>query len=228
MMQFGEESRVQTVNFMYKVYAWMCVALAISTVSAWYVATTPSLYVYIMNSPFIIIALIIAQLTLVVVLSMFLFRMNFAMALGMFLLYALLLGVMLSSIFVVFTQASIYTTFFVTAGMFGTMALYGYFTRADLTSMGNLCIMILVGLILGLIVNIFFRSQVFDLILSGVGVVIFTLLTAYDVQKIKRIGQQAVGQGMVEKIALLGALTLYLDFINLFLFLLRFTGRRQG
>jgi FtsH-binding integral membrane protein len=212
---------------MYKVYAWMFVALAISTVAAWYVSATPSLYIYIMNSPFILLGLMIAQLALVVVLSMFLLRMSFMTALGMFLLYAVLLGVMLSSIFVVFTQASIYITLFVTAGMFGSMALYGYFTRADLTSIGNLCIMVLIGLIIGLIVNIFFKSQMFDLILSGVGVVIFTLLTAYDVQKIKRIGQQIADQGMKEKIALLGALTLYLDFINLFLFLLRFTGRRQ-
>lgn len=226
-MQFWEESRTQTVNFMYKVYAWMFLALAISTVAAWYVSTTPALYIYIMNSPFILLALMIVQLALVVVLSMFLLRMSFITALGMFLLYALLLGVMLSSIFVVFTQASIYITLFVTAGMFGSMALYGYFTRADLTSIGNLCIMVLIGLIIGLIINIFLKSQIFDLILSGVGVVIFTLLTAYDVQKIKRISQQVSDQGMKEKIALLGALTLYLDFINLFLFLLRFTGRRQ-
>lgn len=227
MMQFWEESRTQRVNFMYKVYGWMSLALGISALSAWYVATNHSWYIYIMNSPFILIGLMIAQLALVIVLSMFLFRMSFALALGMFLLYAVLLGVMLSSILIAFTKASIYATFFVTAGMFAIMALYGYFTRADLTSMGNLSMMALIGLIIGLLINLFLRSPVFDLILSGVGVVVFTLLTAYDVQKIKRIGQQVADQVLIEKVALLGALTLYLDFINLFLFLLRFTGRRQ-
>lgn len=215
-------------NFMYKVYGWMSVALVLSALAAWYVAMTPSLYTYIMENPFMVIALIIVQFVLVVVLSLFALRMSFGVALGMFLLYALSLGIMLSSVFIAFTTVSVYATFFVTAGMFGSMALYGYYTRADLTSMGSLCMMAVIGLIIGLFINIFLKSPVFDLILSGVGVVVFTLLTAYDVQKIKRIAQQvAMDEAVSGKVALLGALTLYLDFVNLFLFLLSFTGRRQ-
>jgi len=129
----------------------------------------------------------------------------------------------------VYTQASIFSTFFVTATMFSAMALYGMFTRSDLTSIGSYGMMILIGLVLGMFINWFLKNPMLDFVLSGVGVILFTLLTAYDVQKLKQIGNELLvnSDDLMNKAAILGALTLYLDFINLFLFLLRFLGRQR-
>ncbi len=215
-------------NFMYRVYGWMATALLLTASTAYYVSTVPAWQQTLYTQPGLVIALFIAQLALVIVLSLFLFKMNLATAVMMFMTYALLLGITLSSIFLVYTEASIYTTFLVTAGMFGTMALYGYVTESDLTTIGNISLMALFGLILGLLINMFLRSPGFDFMLSAIGVIVFTLLTAYDTQKIKRMAQQLMAdRETMGKIAILGALTLYLDFINLFLYLLRFMGRRR-
>jgi len=214
-------------EFMYKVYGWMATALAITAATAFYIFKTPALSQAIFQ-PGIVFALIIGQFALVLFLGFMISRMNFATAVLAFLLYSLLTGVTLSSIFFVFTQASIVATFVVTAGMFGVMALYGYLTNEDLSSMANILMMALVGLIIGLFVNMFLRSAAFDFVLSGIGVVVFAMLTAYDVQKIKQLGQSMIAQGeMAGKVSILGALTLYLDFINLFLFLLRFLGQKK-
>jgi len=228
-MMYGDYSVSSRIHsFMYSVYAWMACALLISAVTAYYVAATPAIFELIYGNTLLLIALFIVQIGLVIGLSLFLSRMTLITALVMFLVYAGLLGVTLSVIFHIYTTASIFATFITSAGMFGAMAVYGYLTRTDLSAVGSISIMILFGLIIGLVVNLFLRSTTMDLLLSGVGVIIFSLLTAYDTQKIKQLGQRMLGeQEAMQKAAVLGALTLYLDFINLFLFLLRFMGRRQ-
>jgi len=221
-------------RFMYQVYGWMTIGLSVTAGLSYYLSSTPSFVQTIFNHPMLLIGLFIAQLALVISLSAFVMRMSYATALACFLFYASTVSITLTPIFLVYTLGSIYLTFLITAGMFGAMCLYGYFTRADLTSIGSMCTMALFGLILAMLVNIFFKSEAMSYIISAIGVVIFTLLTAYDAQKIKQIAQQlhfrqlAVGHEATQnKIAILGALTLYLDFLNLFLFLLNFMGNKR-
>ena len=155
-------------------------------------------------------------------------KLSLTTATLMFVLYSVINGAMLSSIFLIYTASSIATVFFITAGTFAAMAIVGYTTKADLSSMGKILFMALIGLIIATIVNIFVKSSGLDMIISYVGVLIFVGLTAWDSQKIKQMMLQApdAGEGM-QKMALLGALTLYLDFINLFIYLLRIFGRRD-
>jgi hypothetical protein len=145
----------------------------------------------------------------------------------LFLAFSVLMGMSLSFILLVYTAASVYKTFFITAGMFGIMAVTGYTTRTDLTKFGSIMMMGLIGLIIAMLVNFFLKSTVMEYIISVVGVLIFTGLTAYDVQKLKRIGSTEMDQANTRKMSIMGALTLYLDFINLFLFLLRLLGDRK-
>jgi len=228
-MQFNNQLTERVRSFMYRVYGWMACALTLTAITSYYVATMPTIFTYIHSNPIVLIGLFIIQIMLVLGITMFLSRMNFALALSMFLIYAMSLGLMLSIIFFIYTTGSIASTFVATASMFGIMALYGYMTRTDLTTMGNISIMALFGLIVALIINLFLRNPFIDLVLSGIGVIVFALLTAYDTQKIKQLGRQLLIDDRQEmrKIALLGALTLYLDFINLFLFLLRFMGKQR-
>jgi len=215
-------------NIMMRVYVWMSFALVLTAAVAYWCASTPAVYQTIFSNSWLIFVLFIFQLVLVVALSMFLERMSAALAMILFIVYALSLGLTLSSIFLVFTQTSIFATFLVTAGMFGAMAAYGYFTNSDLTSIGSFGYMALIGLIIGGVVNLFLRSETFQYIISACGVLLFTLLTAYDVQKIKRMTTDLAADGAtLTKVAILGALTLYLDFVNLFLYLLQFMGRRR-
>lgn len=215
-------------NLMYRIYAWMCFALALTAGTAYYVSITPSILDFIINNRAVLPILFLGQIGLVLVLSMLLNRISELTAMALFILYAISLGVSLSVIFLVFTEASIFATFLVTSGMFGAMALYGYFTRADLTAMGSYLIMALVGIIIGGLVNIFLKSESFNYLLSAGGVIVFTLLTAYDVQKIKHLTQEmAADRQTMSKICIVAALTLYLDFVNLFLYLLQFMGRRK-
>lgn len=226
-MQYTRYMAGTATEFLYKVYGWMGIALAISASVAYYVAHTPTVFKAI-YTPGILIALVLGQLALVIFLSFLLNRMNFATAILAYLLYAVLSGVTLSSIFMVYQLGSIFSTFVVAAGMFVAMGIYGYFTKQDLSSMSSLLMMGLVGLIIGFLVNMFLRSPGFDYVLSGIGVIIFSLLTAFDIQKIKQFGQTMYAQGEeAGKVAILGALSLYLDFINLFLYLLRFMGQRK-
>lgn len=215
-------------SFMYRVYGWMALGLIITAAIAYYTSTIPNLAYTIATKPFLLMGIFIFQLALVMLLSFFIFRMNFLLAFGCYLLYAATLGVTLSSIFLVYEMGSIYITFLVTALMFGVMCIYGYFTKSDLTSIGSIGMMALIGIIIASLINLYFKSPMMDYIISGIGVILFTALTAYDSQKIKMMGQQLIHDSQsTSKVALLGALTLYLDFINLFLFLLRFLGRRR-
>jgi FtsH-binding integral membrane protein len=212
---------------MYKVYGWMASALIVTGLTAYTVASTPRLYMAILTSRWILFGLMIAQFVCVITLATLLPRMNFATAFAFFIGYSVLTGLTVSSIFLVYTTSSIATTFFVASGMFATMATYGYCTKSDLSTMGNFLFMALVGLLLSLVVNLFLQSPMFNLFISAAGVLIFTLLTAFDVQKIKMIAQSGVLGGQAEKVALIGALILYLDFLNMFLFLLQFMGKRR-
>jgi len=215
--------------FMYRVYGWMAAALAVTAATAWYVFSTAWFYQAVLDKPFVLLLLFIAQIGLVVALSALLHKLSYATAVLLFLLYAMSLGITLSLIFRVYTLGSIASTFVVTSGMFGGMALYGYMTKTDLTGVRNASIMVLWGIILAMAVNLFLQNFWFDYVVSMVGVVLFTLLTAADTQKIKQLHQQLIADRQTKsKIALLGALTLYLDFINLFLFLLRFMGGRRN
>lgn len=208
-----------------KVYLWMAMALAITGLVAYYVASDANLLEAIFTSRGVFMGLMIAELALVIVLSATIDRLSPAVATLMFLAYSVINGVVMSSIFVVYDLGSIATTFFISAGMFGTMALYGTFTHKDLTSLGNMFYMALWGLILALAVNLLLKNSVLDMVISGVGVVLFTGITAYDSQKIKAALQYSDEEDEVSmKVAVLGALALYLDFINIFLYLLRFLG----
>ncbi|MEX0940172.1 MAG: Bax inhibitor-1/YccA family protein [Candidatus Babeliales bacterium] len=215
-------------SFMYKVYGWMAAGLALTAGTAYYVFTNKALFNYIFSSPWVIGLLVIAQFGAVIALSGFVLRMQLSTAIVTFVGYSILTGVTLSSIFFVYQISSIYLVFAVAAGMFATMAIYGYFTKSDLTGVGSLARMGLFGIIIAIIINIFARSAQMDYIISLIGVGVFTLLIAYDSQKIKQMGQMMLGQGQVaNKVALLGALTLYLDFINLFIFLLNLLGKKR-
>lgn len=228
MDQYGYSTSSTGALLMRKVYLWMSVALAITAGVAYYVFSQPALFKSLTSSPGIMFGLIIAQLALVIGLSFFIMRMSLFAALAAFITYAALVGLTLSVIFGVYTESSIYATFAITAGMFAVTALYGYTTDADLTSFGSFGLMALFGLIIGGVVNMFLQSEAFDYVISFFGVIVFTLLTAYDVQKLKYIGQSMVAdRETMGKVAVIGALTLYLDFINLFLYLLRFLGKQK-
>ena len=213
---------------MRKVYVWMTLALAITGFTAYGVATSPGILQAIYTSQILFWGLIIAELALVFGVSAAINRISLTMATLMFILYSVINGALMSYIFLAYTASSIATVFFITAGTFGAMALLGYTTKMDLSSMGKILFMALIGLIIATIVNLFVKSSGFTLILSYVGVLIFVGLTAWDSQKIKQMLLQApdAGEG-AQKLALLGALTLYLDFINLFIYLLRIFGKRN-
>ena len=213
---------------MRKVYVWMTLALAITSFTAYGVATSPGLMQAIFTNRVLFWGLIIAEFALVMGVSAAINRLSLTTATLMFVLYSVINGATLSVVFLAYSMASIATVFFITAGTFAAMAFIGYTTKTDLTSVGKIVLMALIGLIIATVVNVFVKSTMFDIILSYVGVLIFVGLTAYDSQKIKQMLLQApdAGEG-AQKVALLGALSLYLDFINLFIYLLRIFGRRE-
>jgi len=211
---------------MRKVYVWMTLALAITALTAYGVASTPALLTAIYTRKVLFWGLIIAELGLVFYVSARIQRLSLSTATLLFILYSIINGATLAFIFALYSTSIIVQTFVVTAGTFGAMAVYGYFTKKDLTSWGRLLLMALIGLIIAGVVNIFLHNSTMDLIISGIGVLVFVGLTAYDSQKIKQmlLMQEDMGE-TAQKVALMGALSLYLDFINLFLYLLRLFGR---
>jgi uncharacterized protein len=223
-----EKVAEETRRFFQKVYGWMFLGLLVSGGTAFYVASSPSMINLILGNKLIFYGLLITELLLVIGLVSLVKKLSANAATAMFLLYAFTTGLTLSVIFLVYTLGSIGQVFFITAGMFGAMSLYGYTTKKDLTGMGQMLIMALFGLIIASVVNIFMRNSMFDFIISLFGVVIFTGLTAYDTQKIMKeniIGNEGTEEDTKESI--MGALRLYLDFINLFLHLLRLLGKRR-
>ncbi len=228
-----EKERTAAVAFpalMRKVYVWMTLALVITGFTAYGVATSPGILTAIVTNKMLFFGMIIAELALVWTVSARIHRLSLTTATLLFVLYSVLNGATLSLIFAIYTMNSIASVFFITAGTFAVMSLVGYFTKADLSSLGKILFMALIGLLIATVVNVFLLKDTgFGLILSYVGVLIFVGLTAYDTQKIKRMLVEAddVSES-AQKIALMGSLALYLDFINLFLYLLRiFGGNRE-
>lgn len=212
------------------VYAWMALALVVTGLTAYYVANSPTILGMIFGSGAALIGLCIAQFALVIGLSAAINKISFTAAGIMFVVYSILTGITLSSILLVYTSESVALTFFVTAGTFGAMALYGTVPNKDLSGMGSILFMALIGLIIASVANWFFHSSGLAMIISYAGVLIFVGLTAYDAQKIKNMlsvyGSEVNEASM--KIALMGSLELYLDFINLFLHLIRILGSRRN
>lgn len=214
---------------MRKVFLWMTLALAVTGLTAYYVASNAGLLYTIFSSKGLFWGIIIAELALVFILSARIMKMSFATAGIMFVAYSVLNGITMASIFAVFTMESIASAFFVTAGMFGVMSFLGFTIKKDLGSFGSFFFMALIGLIIASVVNVFLGSSVLYWVVTYVGVLLFVGLTAYDTQKIKHMlmtyGDEVNDQ--TQKLALLGSLSLYLDFINLFLYLLRIFGRNN-
>jgi len=218
----------EQASFMTKVYGWMTLALCITGFTAFLTAISPEMVELLFSSRLTIWVLILGTFGLVGWLTIGIQKMSATTATLVFLGYSLLNGLIFSSIFLMYTGGSIALTFFITAGTFGVMSAYGYFTKSDLTSIGNIAIMLLIGVIIASLVNLFMKSEMLYWIISYAGVAIFVALTAYDTQKIKEmniIGNEGTAEDRKE--AIVGALTLYLDFINLFLFLLRLFGRKD-
>ena len=220
----GQDTLVQRA--VQRTFLWMTLGLAITGLASVY--TVDSGLVFRMIGSNIFYFLLIAEIALVWFLSARVMKLSLPVATVSFALYSVLNGVTLSPIFLVYTSESIATTFFVTSGTFGAMALYGYFTKRDLTKWGSLLFMALIGVVIASVVNIFLKSEVMMWIITYIGVVLFVALTAYDTQKIKLLAYQTAHDAeLSKKVSILGALSLYLDFINLFLYLLRILGRRN-
>ena len=213
---------------MRKVYTWMALALVITGITAYGVATTPSLIEAIIMNRILFWGLVIVEFGIVIGISRMLHKLSLTTATLMFIAYSVINGATLSIFLLLYTAESIGMVFFITAATFGVMAFIGYITKTDLSKIGNILYMALIGLVIATVVNLFVNSSGFQLILSYVGVIIFVGLTAYDTQKIKlMLNEQSSADESAQKLALLGALSLYLDFVNLFLYLLRIFGDRR-
>ncbi len=217
-------------SFIRSVYNWMAGGLALTGGVAYFAAHNQTLNQLIFGVPMVFFGLIIGQFALVFSISARVHKMQASTATGLFVLYAGLNGVIFSSIFLVYTSTSITSTFFICAATFVTCSIFGWTTKRDLTSLGSFMFMGLIGIVIASVVNMFIRSSGMHMIISYIGVLVFVGLTAYDTQKIKHMAMTqpaGIDQGAIRKGAILGALTLYLDFINLFLMLLRILGNRD-
>lgn len=222
------QAEVEQRSFITHVYNWMALALLITAAVAKLTVMTPPLLGFVVGNQLVFFGLLIAELLLVGYLAVTVKKMSASTATFTFLGYSALNGLTMSVVFLAYTHSSIASTFLITAGTFGAMSAYGFFTKKDLTSIGNLCFMGLIGLIIASVVNIFFRNSAVYWFTTYAGILIFVGLTAYDTQKIKAmnvIGNEGTEEDRKE--AIIGALTLYLDFINLFLLLLRLFGDRR-
>ncbi len=227
----GEGSGAKT--FMSSVFSWMFLALIVTSVASYWFASDLSLIRMLVTEEGKMSLLgwvvMLAPIGFVMLMSFAFNRLSYTTLIILFLTYATLVGISLSFILLVYTMSSIFLTFAITAGMFGTMAVVGYTTKTDLTSFGRIMFMGLVGIIIASVANWFMHSDALSYIISYVGVAVFTGLTAYDVQKLKNIGAGTTyGEEQTKKLSIMGALTLYLDFINLFLMLLRLFGDRRN
>ena len=228
--QVEERAQSSALSFpalMSKVYLWMTLAMVVTGMTAYYVASSPAILYAIVSNQIAFWGLFIGELVLVFVLSSRIMSLSFVTASLMFVIYSIMNGVFFSFILLAYTEQSIATTFLITAGTFGAMSLFGFVTKRDLSAMGRILFMLLIGLLIATVVNIFMKAEGLTLILNYAGVVIFVGLTAYDTQSIKQMLQEHGDKEGAEKIALLGSLSLYLDFINLFIYLLRFFGESR-
>ena len=213
--------------FLAKVYGWMFIGLLVTAITAFAVASSPTLVEFVFAERLVFWIILIAQLGLVFYLSARVNTVQPATAAALFVLYSALVGVTSSLMLLVFTGASIAQTFIITAGMFGAMAIFGTFTKRNLSGLGHFMFMGLIGLVLASIVGIFWHNDALHFVISIVGVIVFTGLTAWDAQRLKQMAV-ALPDGRSGAFAVVGALSLYLDFINLFFFLLRFMGNRRN
>ncbi len=223
-----QEIAAENARFITKVYGWMSLALVVTGLTAFFTASSETLLTLIFSNRLVFFGLLIGEVLLVGYISGAINRLSATTATALFLFYSLLNGLTMASIFLLYTSSSISYVFGITAVSFGVMSFYGYTTKRDLTTIGNLCVMALVGVLIASLVNFFLQSEMLYWIISYVGVFIFIGLIAYDTQKIKAmniIGNEGTDEDHKE--AILGALTLYLDFINLFIFLLRILGKRK-
>ncbi|MGQ0827770.1 MAG: Bax inhibitor-1/YccA family protein [Bacteroidota bacterium] len=232
-VQSQEESGTLSKTFMASVFSWMFAALAITSIVAYYFAGSAELLSLLVNMEAgglttLGYVVMFAPIGFVLAMSLGFNRFSYPVILFLFLLYSAVMGASLSFIFLAYTASSIFGTFLAASGMFGLMAVVGYTTKTDLTKFGSIMMMGLVGIIIASIINWFIGSSGLDYIISFIGVLVFTGLTAYDVQKLKRIGAGVeFGTATTSKLVIMGALNLYLDFINLFLMLLRLFGDRK-
>lgn len=229
-LRSAESTTVSAVSiYMSQVYQWMTVGLLLTAAVSWLVSGSEAFMQLLYGNSLSMILLVVLMIALPLGLQGMLPRLSATAATLWFMAYSVVVGAALSSIFVVYTQSSIATTFVVTAGMFGGMSVYGTMTRRDLSGMGSFLIMGLWGILLAMIVNIFLESPALNFVISVVGVLVFTGLTAWDTQKLRRFGMNAPVNDaqLMRRGVILGSLTLYLDFINLFLMLLRFFGDRR-
>jgi FtsH-binding integral membrane protein len=226
-----QETRAHEIahSFMSQVYVWMCFGLAVTGGLAWYTANSEAFIRALFGSGMTVFwVIVIAQLGIVFYLSARVTKLSPTVASGLFVLYAALNGVIFAPLFMVYTSESIASTFFVTAGTFGAMSLYGYTTKRDLSNLRSFLMMGLIGIIIATIANIWLRNQTVMWVVTYIAVIVFVLLTAYDTQKIKRMAYELdQNEDLRSSVAILGALSLYLDFVNLFIHLLRIFGRQR-
>lgn len=224
-------AEVLVSDYVRSVYNWMGIGLALTGFTAYYVSNSESLLRLVFGNPLLLMVLIIAELGLVFAIAGMVNRMSAGTATALFVIYSALNGVTLSSIFLVYASASIVSTFFICAATFIACSLYGWTTKKDLTSLGGFMMMGLIGIVIASLVNMFVRSSSMSMIISYIGVFVFVGLTAYDTQKIKNMAMTQPANldgGVIRKGAILGALSLYLNFINLFLMLLNIFGQRRN
>jgi FtsH-binding integral membrane protein len=224
-------AEVLVSDYVRSVYNWMGIGLALTGFTAYYVSNSESLLRLVFGNPLLLMVLILAELGLVFAIAGMVNRMSAGTATALFVIYSTLNGVTLSSIFLVYARASIVSTFFICAATFIACSLYGWTTKKDLTSLGGFMMMGLIGIVIASLVNMFVRSSSMSMIISYIGVFVFVGLTAYDTQKIKNMAMTQPANldgGVIRKGAILGALSLYLDFINLFLMILNIFGQRRN
>ena len=221
---FSSADRVSA--FLRAVYGWMCMGLGVTAMTAWFIASSPGLVMAIATNRPVFWGLIIAQFGIVLLLSARVQKLSASTASLLFLVYSALTGVTISFVLMAYTGESVTSTFLVTSGMFGGLAAYGTATKRSLAGLGQFLFMGLIGVVLASLVGIFWHSDALQFVISFIGVIVFTGLTAYDAQRLKGMAL-AMPEGQTGSYAIVGALALYLDFINLFLFLLRFMGNRR-
>ncbi len=220
------ESTINNVNkYIYNVYGWMSCGLLLTAFTAWYTTKIPILLEMIFFNRLFLFTIIITQLIVVFIISNMINKLTINIAITLFMLYSMLTGLSISSIFLIYTYTSISVTFLISSLMFASMSLWGYISKQDLTKAGNISIMILIGIIISTIINTIIQSQYLLWIISYIGIVSFSILISWDTQKLKEIGINLINNNeQIKKYSILGALILYLDFINLYLLILKLVG----